>query len=336
MPGFRKLLYPLSVAYDKVTALRNSLFDRGYLPSREYPFPVIAVGNLSAGGTGKSPMTEYLARLLGERYKIAVLSRGYGRKTSGYRLAGPDDNAAVLGDEPYQIHVKFPEVAVAVCGDRRHGIDQLAATVRPDVIILDDAYQHRYVKAGLYILLTSYGDLFADDQMLPAGNLREHPSGKKRAHIIVVTKCPQGIGRDEMERIRMKIDPLPSQKLFFSFIEYAENVQSDTRHIPVEQVRLAKKTLFAGIAKPEPFFDYLKGDQDTLLRFADHHDFSAAEIRHIMAGPKPVVTTEKDYARLRQKVAPDMLYYLPIRQSFVTGAERFDQSILDFCKSFDR
>ncbi len=331
MPVLQKLLYPLSVAYGQVTEWRNQMFDRGILSSRSYPLPVIAVGNLSAGGTGKSPMTEYLTRLLRKRYKVAVLSRGYGRGTSGFRLAGADDDASTIGDEPFQFHLKFPDVAIAVDGNRRRGIENLRAMVRPDVIVMDDAFQHRYVKAGLYILLTAYGDLFTDDRMLPEGNLREHPDGMQRASIIVVTKCPAGIGIEEMERVRIKIDPKPHQKLFFSYIDYAPNVTGATQKRPVAEIRAMQKTLVAGIAKPQPFFVHLQSEGDKVLEFKDHHDFSAADIRQIVSGPKPIVTTEKDYVRLRGKIAADDLFYLPIRQSFVAGGDRFDQAILEFC-----
>ena len=333
MTGLRKFLYPLSLAYERITRWRNQMFDRGILPSESYPIPVIAVGNLSAGGTGKSPMTEYLARLLRKRYKVAVLSRGYGRKTSGYRLAGADESASTIGDEPFQFHLKFPDVAIAVDGDRRRGIKNLRASVQPDVIILDDAFQHRYVRAGLYILLTAYGDLFTDDEMLPKGNLREHPDGMVRAGIIVVTKCPRDIGIDQMERIRIKINPRPHQKLFFSYIDYASNLTSKNGKMPIEEARSMKKTLVAGIANPEPFFEHLATAGDQILRFPDHHDFSGSDIRRIMQGPQPIVTTEKDYGRLKDKIEANDLYYLPIRQSFVSGGESFDNAILAFCSS---
>ena len=331
MPELRKLLYPFSIAYERITDWRNRMFDRGILTSQSYPFPVIAVGNLSAGGTGKSPMTEYLARLLRKRYKVAVLSRGYGRKTGGYRLASAQDDASSIGDEPFQFHTKFPDVAVAVDGNRRRGIENLRDSVHPDVVIMDDAFQHRYVKAGLYILLTAYGDLYIDDQMLPAGNLCERPEGMLRASIIVVTKCPKNISIEEMERIRIKIDPKPHQKLFFAFVEYASHAVSGTGKIAVEQLRTMQKTLVAGIAKPQPFFDHLKSGTDTILEFDDHHDFSQAEVRKISSSPQPIVTTEKDYMRLKDRLPADMLYYLPIKLAFVSGGERFDQAMLEFC-----
>ncbi len=333
MPVLQKLLYPLSVAYGQITEWRNRMFDKGILTSQSYPLPIIAVGNLSAGGTGKSPMTEYLVRLLRKRYKVAVLSRGYGRRTGGFRLAGADESARTIGDEPYQFHLKFPDVTIAVDGDRRRGIKNLREMVQPDVIVMDDAFQHRYVKAGLYILLTAYGDLFVDDKMLPEGNLREHPDGMQRASIIVVTKCPANISIEEMERIRIRIDPRPHQKLFFSFIEYAPNLTSAANKIPVGQMRGMAKTLVAGIAKPAPFFDHLRNEKDVVREFGDHHDFSQSDIQALLSGPMPIVTTEKDYVRLKGYVPEKDLYYLPIRQSFVSGGERFDQAILEFCAS---
>ncbi|HRN99310.1 MAG TPA: tetraacyldisaccharide 4'-kinase, partial [Flavobacterium sp.] len=205
--GFlRKLLFPLAILYGFVTALRNMLYDRGWLQSVSFDVPVIAVGNLSVGGTGKSPMVEYLIRLLQPDYRIAVLSRGYKRQTHGFRLASKNDSAETLGDEPFQFYKKFPAIRVAVDADRVRGIKSLLNLPdAPQVILLDDAFQHRRVKAGYYIVLTAYGDLYADDFMLPTGNLREGWRGAKRANCIVVTKCPSNLSDAEQDLIRKKL-----------------------------------------------------------------------------------------------------------------------------------
>ena len=203
MPNPRKLLFPFSVIYHAVTAIRNVFYDRHILSSERYNVPVIAVGNLSTGGTGKTPMVEYLLRLLYKNHKVAVLSRGYNRESKGFQFVEVEDPVGKTGDEPLQFKQKFPEVLVAVEANRRKGIRELLK-FSPDVILLDDAFQHRKVEAGFYILLTSYEDLYVDDLLLPAGNLRESRKGAERAVIIIVTKCPPSIGNEEMKRILKK------------------------------------------------------------------------------------------------------------------------------------
>ena len=206
MNFLRKLLFPFAILYGFITSLRNYLFDKGILKSYSFEIPVIAVGNLNVGGTGKTPQIEYLIRLLSPKYKVATLSRGYKRKSADFVLADADSNAEILGDEPFQYYKKFPNIQVAVDADRRNGIEQLLnQKEKPEVILLDDAFQHRKVKAGFYILLTAYNDLFCDDFILPTGNLRESRKGAKRADLIIVTKCPQTITEPEQEAISGKL-----------------------------------------------------------------------------------------------------------------------------------
>ncbi len=332
--GFlRKLLFPLAILYGFVTALRNILYDRGLLQSVSFDVPVIAVGNLSVGGTGKSPMVEYLIRLLQQDYRVAVLSRGYKRQTSGFRLASDSDSAETLGDEPFQFYKKFPAIRVAVDADRVRGIKTLLNLPdAPQVILLDDAFQHRRVKAGFYILLTAYGDLYADDFMLPTGNLREGWRGAKRANCVVVTKCPPNLSDAEQDQIRKKLKIKKGQFLCFSSIGYANEVQGANIR-PVDDIRRESKLVLAGIAKPKPFFDYLVQEDDTVLSFADHHRFTTNELHAIasQANDRPIVTTEKDYARLQGKIDAQ-LYYLPIETRFLAGRERFDQAVTDFVR----
>ena len=215
----RILLFPLSLLYWLVIWIRNRLFDKNVFKSTSFNLPIICVGNIAAGGTGKSPMVEYLVKNLRDNYKVATLSRGYKRKTAGYALATESSNALEIGDEPMQFHIKFPDVAVAVGEERMVAIPQLLHD-RPDtaVIILDDAYQHRTVKAGLNILLTEYSNLYTEDWYLPTGDLRDERSSAKRADIIVVTKCPSTLSNDEKEAVRAEIAPLPHQQMFFSTI----------------------------------------------------------------------------------------------------------------------
>lgn len=333
MKLIRKILLPFSLLYWLVTAVRNFLYDIGFLKSQQFSVPVIAIGNLSTGGTGKSPQTEYLIRLLKDNYRLASLSRGYKRKSEGYVLADVNANADILGDEPYQFYSKFPDVNVAVDANRVNGIDNLLQlNPSPEVIVLDDAYQHRKVKAGFYILLTAYGDIYADDYLLPAGNLREGRSGAKRADVIVVTKCPADITEAEQQKIKKKLRPQPEQKVYFTAIEYDTVVYGDNSEISTKEVKEKDKVLVAGIAKPKPFFDQLKNSSDVCLTYPDHHDFSAKDIDDILAAAKDrvVVTTEKDYVRLKDKMPAQKLFYLPIKTSFITNGDDFNKTVLNY------
>jgi tetraacyldisaccharide 4'-kinase len=331
MTWLRKLLFPIAVLYGLITSIRNYLYDKGILKSHVFDVPIIAVGNLSVGGTGKTPQIESLIRLLSPHYKIATLSRGYKRKSEGFILADVNSNAEQLGDEPYQYFKKFPQIQVAVDADRRNGITQLLGQKdKPEVILLDDAYQHRKVKAGFYILLTAYGDLFCDDWMLPTGNLRESRSGAERADMIIITKCPNAIPEIEQEKIKQKIGL--DKPIFFSFVDYDDQVYSATDSLLISEIKNKTKILLAGIAKPKPFFDFLKVDNDVVITYPDHHHFSNAEIVALksQAGEKIIVTTEKDFVRLEAEVLRKQLYYLPIKSRMISNATAFDQIILDY------
>jgi len=327
----RKLLFPLAILYGFITSIRNYLYDKGILKSYSFDIPVIAVGNLSVGGTGKTPQIEYLIRLLSPNYKVATLSRGYKRKSEGFILADANANAAILGDEPFQYFQKFPQIQVAVDVDRRNGITQLLAQKdKPEVILLDDAYQHRKVKAGFYILLTTYDELFCDDFMLPTGNLRESRNGAKRANMIIVTKCPPNITELAQENIKRKIGlNLP---VFFSFVEYDDKIYNNRGSLEVAEIKSKEKLLLAGIAKPKPFFDYLKSDNDVVMTFADHHHFTESDILNIksQAIDTIIVTTEKDFVRLEAAIFAAQLYYLPIKSKLVKNSDTFDQIILNY------
>lgn len=333
MNFLRKILFPFAILYGFVTWFRNFLFDNGILKSYGFNIPVIAVGNLSVGGTGKTPQIEYLIRLLSENYRVATLSRGYKRKSKGFILADSHSNAEILGDEPFQFYRKFPNIQVAVDANRKNGIEQLLAQKNnPEIILLDDAFQHRKVKAGFYILLTAYGDLFADDWLLPTGNLREGRNGSERAKAIVVTKCPPNLSEQEQEAIWKKINPAFHQSLYCSFTAYDDQIVSEQQKINVANIRNTEKLLLAGIAKPKPFFDHLQSNNDLIMDFPDHHHFSENDISEIKnkAAGKMIVTTEKDYVRLKDQLPGEQLFYLPIKSEFIKDQKLFDQQILDF------
>ena len=330
---FRKLLFPFSILYGLITGIRNFLYNQGIFKSYSFEIPIIAVGNLNVGGTGKTPQIEYLIRLLSDQYNVATLSRGYKRKSKGFILADQFSNAEILGDEPFQYFKKFPNIQVAVDADRKNGIEQLLSqTNKPDVILLDDAFQHRKVKAGLYILLTSYHDLFVDDYILPTGNLRESSSGAKRANIIIVTKCPNNITDQDQNRIKIQLKVEKNQQLYFSTIAYDDFVFSDTNKLDVAEIKSQNKILLAGIAKPASFFAYLQSENEEQMEFPDHHHFSGNDITAIKnkSKDKIIITTEKDFVRLNDKLQSDNLYYLPIKSKFVNNSKNFDQTILNY------
>lgn len=332
----RKILFPFAILYGFITSIRNFLFDKGFLKSTSFDIPVIAVGNLSVGGTGKTPQIEYLIRLLSDKYNVATLSRGYKRKSEGFVLADAASNAEILGDEPFQFYQKFPNIQVAVDANRTNGITQLLSQKNKlQVILLDDAYQHRKVKAGFYILLTSYGDLYADDFMLPTGNLRESRNGANRANIVVVTKCPNNLSGEKQEEIRLKLKLNSSQQIFFTFIDYDTVIYGKNEKLAVDEIKSESKLILAGIAKPKPFFDHLKNENDECLTFPDHHHFSDADLDLIQnkASGRKIITTEKDYVRLKDSKLVSQLYYLPIKNTFINHQQNFDFSILEYVKT---
>ena len=331
----RKLLFPFAILYGIITSIRNFLYDNSVFKSYSFQVPIIGVGNLSVGGTGKTPQIEYLIRLLSTNYKVAVLSRGYKRKSEGFVLADENISAEILGDEPFQIFKKFQDIQVAVDANRKNGIERLLnSAVKPNVILLDDAFQHRRVKAGFYILLTSYNDLYCDDFILPTGNLRESRSGAKRADIIVVTKCPPTISQEEMTLVNTKLSA--SQSVYFSTIAYDEFVYNENSSLPINEILFKEKLLIAGIAKPDFFFDYLKQPSDETLTFPDHHNFTESDIEKIKTSAKNhlIITTEKDFVRLKGKLPEEQLFFLPIKSKFINSGQSFDAEIISFIENF--
>ncbi|MDO5971655.1 tetraacyldisaccharide 4'-kinase [Flavivirga aquimarina] len=329
----RYILLPIVPIYYLVTWLRNILYDFGIKKSVSYNFPVICVGNLSVGGTGKTPMIEYLINLLKDDYLVATLSRGYKRKTEGFQLANIDATAESIGDEPYQFYNKFKnDILVAVDANRNNGIKQLQLIDKqPDVILLDDAFQHRKVKAGFNILLTTYNNPYFKDIVLPTGNLREPRSGAKRANIIIVTKCPKDLSEAEKNSILKQVDPETNQHVFFSSISYSNSVISSEATKAVED--LEDFTLVTGIANASPLVHFLgdKGLKFEHLNFKDHHDFSKQDIIELNKRAL-IVTTEKDFMRLKQyESLKDKLFYLPINV-VINDEVRINKLIKDFLK----
>ncbi len=302
----RVFLYPFALLYGAVLWLRNRMYDAKIFTSIDFSIPVITVGNLSTGGTGKTPHVEYLIRLLQYRFKVATMSRGYKRHTQGFLVADWNTNALKIGDEPMQYHIKFPELVVSVAEERMLGIPALVQRhPEVDVILLDDAYQHRSVKPGFSILITDYAKPFYKDFILPFGNLREGRAAYKRASVIVVSKCPQELTKTQADGIEAKINPLPNQKVFFTSIQYGIPFDFFSRE-PVDIIG-KNLVLVCGIARPEPLVDFLKANATEVhpLSYPDHHYFDSSDLEEMKSTvdnwkveSKMIITTEKDAARL--------------------------------------
>ncbi len=323
MKVLRFILFPFAILYDFVTRIRNFFFNTGIFHQTSFKTPVIVVGNLSVGGTGKTPQIEYLIRLLKNNFKTAVLSRGYKRETKGFVLLNKNHLAIDVGDEPLQYFQKFKNIDVAVCVNRVKGITNLIKSNTPEVILLDDAFQHRKVKGSFYILLTKFNDLFMDDFLLPMGRLRERREGAKRADVILVTKCPDDLTEESQKLIKQKLLKF-NKEVFFTSIFYAESVLGATEMLTSE-LKNFEVLLITGIANPAPLLNYLKSLNVKFqhLKYADHHYFSDKEIEEVknkfdtMQSSKIILTTEKDYVRLVDKIKN--LSYLPIETSFLNN-----------------
>ncbi len=347
--SFRYLLLPITWLYGCIIWLRNKLYDKNILKSSLFNFPVICVGNLATGGTGKTPMTEYLVRLLKDEYKTATLSRGYKRKTTGFAIADEDTTALEVGDEPMQFHQKFPDVAVAVGEERIVAIAQLLQE-RPDteLIILDDAFQHRQVRAGLNIILTDCNNLYTRDFILPAGDLRDVRSSSKRADIIIVTKCKTDLSFPEKEKIIAEIKPATGQAVYFTTLVYGKAYHLFTKTL-IDISADCGILLVCGIANPAPLKRYLTQNADTydMLRYPDHHIFHSNDLndikqqfKKISSEKKIVLTTEKDAVRL-QKFTNELkdfpIYVLPIEHAFLFNeAQKFHIVVTTFVNSFKK
>ncbi|NKI33336.1 tetraacyldisaccharide 4'-kinase [Croceivirga thetidis] len=320
MRWLRIIAAPIALIYALVVYLRNFLFDVGFFKSTISNTPTICVGNLSLGGTGKTPMIDFLVSNLKQKKKIAVLSRGYRRKSKGFQLATEKSTVEVLGDEPFQLYRKHPDVTLAVDADRVNGIQKLEELGDFDLILLDDAFQHRKVKPTLSILLTTFDKPYTNDFYLPTGSLRDAKNQSKRADLIIVTKCPSSLSKKDCKAFSNKIKPLEHQNVLFASLRYAENFINDEQTLTFEELANKKLALVTGIAKPEPLVAQLKSKelQFEHLKFKDHYFFSAKDIEHFSQF-EVVLTTEKDFARLGNKL--NNLYYLPIAHHFLNGGE---------------
>lgn len=324
MKWLRNLGLPFSVLYGWIVWLRNKFYDWGWFTSRSYEVPILCIGNLSTGGSGKTPMAEwFLSRLLPER-KVAVLSRGYKRETEGFHLVSPERTAAEVGDEPLQMARKFPEAVIAVDANRQRGIEELIALEDPEIILLDDGFQHRRVKPAQAVLLTAYDELYPDEAYLPAGNLRDHRTQAGRADLVVVTKCPNTLSAEDRERIQKKLALRDGQELAFASLCYSQIRDRKGELISEDTLKNEKFTLVTGIARPEPLLAYLKksGIQFEHLKFSDHHKFSPSELSALKKR-QPLLTTEKDAVRLEG--ALDTFYVLPVEHCF----SEMDQAVME-------
>ena len=323
------LFWKLSIQFSLVTSIRNFIYNIGVIKSRQFNLPIISVGNLVLGGSGKTPTIEYLIRLLSKNYKIAVLSRGYGRKSKGFIIADSNSDTNLIGDEPMQYYRKFKNIIVSVGSNRVRGINKLIKlNSKPEIILLDDAYQHRRVKPGMSILLTKFNDLYSDDNIFPLGNLRESKSNANRADIIIVTKCDKNISKDQKRHIIQKLNIGDNQKIYFSSIKYSKMLYDKESSKLLSEFKNIKFTLVTGIANSSHMVNYLKDNDFNFnhLSFKDHHNYSDSDISNINNN-EIVITTEKDYVKLYSRVTTK-LFYLPI-EFLIHNEEEFNNQILN-------
>lgn len=352
----KKWLLPISWLYGFGVCIRNKFFKWGIYKQQEYHIPIICVGNISVGGTGKTPHTEYLVKLLKDKYRVAVLSRGYKRKSNGFILSTIESTVKEIGDEPYQIKQKFPDIIVAVDAKRRRGIEQLLALDNPpEVIILDDGFQHRYVKPSYTIVLTDFNRPIYEDKLLPAGRLREPVSKLSLANDIIITKCPEMLQPIETRIITKDIDAFPYQGLYFTTFYYKQLKPifpcNEVENITLNELKNKHVLLVTGIASPKPLLDKLSeytSKVDTMI-FDDHHAFTSSNIKSIISKfnkidskNKLIIVTEKDAIKFKSLKVDDefksYFYYLPIEVSFLDNClqAEFDQKILDHVKNYKR
>lgn len=343
----RKLLLPFSWVYSLITAVRNLLFQIVIIRSVSFEIPLIGIGNLRVGGTGKTPMIEYVIDLLKTENRIATLSRGYGRKTTGFLLATSESTANEIGDEPCQVKQKYEDIDVVVCADRVLGVKNLIKhNPKLSVVLLDDVFQHRRIKPGLMILLSAYDDLYVNDHVLPAGMLREHKCGANRADIIVVTKCPKSLSNDQRRNAMSLISPAPYQKLFFAYEDYGiAYCISSGRKLPNETKRVI---LVTGIATVASIIAKIEADYEIIqhFRFNDHHVYTRADLDKISASfiqysdpSLAIITTEKDATRLKKYITETTfkdlsIYALPVKLNFQNSDKpNFNKVINEFVRS---
>ena len=348
---------PFSWLYGLGVGIRNYLFDAEILKSKSYSIPVISVGNITVGGAGKTPHVEYLIDLLRDEMQVAVLSRGYKRKSRGYVVADENTTMRDIGDEPFQIKQKFEGVYVAVDKDRCHGIDHLISdedTKDVEVILLDDAFQHRYVKPGVNILLVDYHKFINYDKLLPAGRLREPQSAKVRADIVIVTKCPKNLNPIDYRVLSKAMDLKAFQQLYFTTLSYCDlkPIFNGGDTVPLNEIMGENILLLTGIASPEhlqvDIMAYTRGVKLETMAFPDHHNFTERDVERInerfaaMPSPKRIITTEKDQVRLfylegLSEEVKQNIYALPIKVEFMLeGGKTFNEKIESYVRKNSR
>jgi tetraacyldisaccharide 4'-kinase len=343
----RLILYPIAIVYVAVVWVRNLFFEMGWFPSKEFDLPVISVGNITVGGTGKTPHTEYLVRLLQNNYALAMISRGYLRQTKGVQVASIDSSSLQVGDEPLQLKKKFPELHVVVAEKRVAGIETaLTLYPSPKVVLLDDAFQHRHVKPGMSIVLIDYNRPVWNDHLLPAGNLREALSGLSRAHIVILTKCPENLSNKAAEKIKGRLNLNQSQSLYFTCFSYGIPYPLYSQQpVSDHKVVYGEVVAFTAIANAVPFHNYLKGKAANLsiIDLPDHHRFNTSDIENLLKlfrqlpqADKWIAVTEKDAVKLREikQLPPEIVsnvHVIPIEPLFLFSQKnQFDKQIIEY------
>ncbi|MBK8807670.1 MAG: tetraacyldisaccharide 4'-kinase [Bacteroidales bacterium] len=332
------LLYPFSILYNAVTAIRNLLFFIGVLPSKSFDVPIVSVGNLAVGGTGKTPMIEYLITVFSAKYKLAVLSRGYKRKTKGFLLVKQNSTVAEVGDEPLQMKAKFPDAVFAVCEKRVIGVEQLLNQIpQLQLVLLDDAFQHRHILPRVQILLTDYSKLYIQDYLLPAGRLRENRRGAKRATIIIVTKCPPDLSKTKALELEKMLRPTFQQKVFFTTMKYGSVYDSKSGNVILAPNIPQQIIACTAIANPKPFYDQLQSLGFTFIpmQYPDHHFFTSKDEDAIMKrakskGVKTIITTEKDLVKLSAtSLVAFNIWVLPLSVAFLFNQDEAFLNLLE-------
>ena len=324
MSLLRKLLFPLSLLFKFIQEVRNLFYDLNIIVHKKFNIPTISVGNLSMGGTGKTPMVEYLLSNLLIKYKIGILSRGYKRKSNGFLKLNEYSDISVVGDEPFIIQKTFPDSNVYVCEDRVTGIKNILKNDELDFIILDDAFQHRKLKTTLNIMLSSFSKPFYNDYIFPVGDLRESRLSYKRANIIIITKCPANLNQNEMNDIKLKINPLEDQKIFFTTISY-KDILFGNKSVNINSIINKEILLVTGIAETDSIIRYLNSRSIKFkhLEYSDHHHYSNNDINNILKFSRNslVLTTKKDYYKLKDNIKN--LLYLDIETRFLKNEDQF-------------
>jgi|TARA_B110000093_G_scaffold70809_1_gene76983 tetraacyldisaccharide 4'-kinase len=333
MNRIRLIFFPFAILYTLITSLRNGLFNLKFYKSKKFEIPLIGVGNLSIGGTGKTPMVEFIFKLFSNEFKMALLSRGFKRSTKGYVKANEDSNSSDIGDEPFQIFSKFKKIDVAVDENRVRGVRNLLnENQKLQSIILDDCFQHRSVSLKLNILLTTYKSPYYRDFVLPVGNLRELRTGYKRADVIIVTKCPKDLLAEEMKMIRKDVSLKSHQVLFFTSIKYNKFLLGESE-ININDLNGSKVLLVTGIANDKEIVNYLrnKNIQFDKVSFSDHYKYSLKDIQKIELdfSDRIIITTEKDYQKIKLIDKKNKWYYLQMETYFLNNEDLFKKIIID-------